>query len=352
MNVDWRTFLKKKGAVIERDFVSHFGAPDDELSRVDEDDILCDLSHQGLLAISGDDAKTFLQGQLSNDVNRISDGQSQLSAYCSPKGRMLALFRLFERDNDCYLVTQRERVEPVISRLQMFVLMSKVVLKDASDELIGIGLSGPNAVMLLTDALGKVPDAVDEVYQNNACSVLRLPGEHPRFAIYSTLPAAKKLWQKLTVSALPVGADIWRLLDIRSGIPAVYNSSADAFVPQMTNLQLLAGISFDKGCYVGQEIVARTKYLGRLKRRMYRVYFNDTGLSQPGTELYAPALRDEQSVGKLVDACRGPDGGYEGLAVLVIECADDDVELVLGDMDGVPVDIDELPYDFEDDIFE
>jgi folate-binding Fe-S cluster repair protein YgfZ len=120
----------------------------------------------------------------------------------------------------------------------------------------------------------------------------------------------------------------------------------------MTNLQLLAGISFDKGCYVGQEIVARTKYLGRLKRRMYRIYFNDTGLPQPGTELYAPALRDEQSVGKLVDACRGPDGGYEGLAVLVIEYADDDVELVLGDMDGVPVAIDELPYDFEDDIIE
>jgi folate-binding Fe-S cluster repair protein YgfZ len=118
----------------------------------------------------------------------------------------------------------------------------------------------------------------------------------------------------------------------------------------MTNLQLLDAISFDKGCYVGQEIVARTKYLGRLKRRMYRIYFKGSDLPPPGTELYAPALRDDQSVGKLVDVCRSPDGGYEALAVLVMECADDDTDLVLGDIDGIPVILDELPYSFEDDI--
>lgn len=348
MNVDWRTFLEQQNAVIEQDRVIHFGNPDDEPGRAIDSDILCELSCQGLLTVSGADAETFLQGQLSNDVDRISDTRSQLTAYCSPKGRMLALFRLFKRNGDCYLLTQRERLTPVISRLQMFVLMSKAVLKDAGEDLIGIGVSGPNAVMLLTDALGKVPEAVDDVCESDELSILRVPGEYPRFMIYGAVSPARKLWQKLAVSAAPVGSDIWRLLDIRAGIPSVYNATADAFVPQMTNLQLLGGISFDKGCYVGQEIVARTKYLGRLKRRMYRLYFNASTLPQPGTDLYAPALRDDQSVGKLVDACRSPDGGYEALAVLMIDYANDDNELVLGDIDGVPVTFDELPYSFED----
>ena len=162
----------------------------------------------------------------------------------------------------------------------------------------------------------------------------------------------KSLWQKLAVSATPAGPQAWRLLDIRCGIPSVYQATADAFVPQMLNLQLLGGISFDKGCYVGQEIVARTRYLGKLKRRMYRVYFKGDELPPPATELYAPGMRDEQSIGKLVDCSASPDGGYEALAVLVIECAQDDEDILLGDIDGTQIAVDELSYAFEEQVGE
>jgi folate-binding protein YgfZ len=354
MNADWQVFLQQAGAVFgqDRNGVAHFGNLAEELQQAVAGDVICDLSHQGLLAAGGTGAGSFLQGQLSNDIDQMTPGHSQLSAYCSPKGRMLALFRLFRRNDAYYLMTARERIEPVRNRLQMFVLRADVTLRDVSDDTVGIGLSGPNAVMLLTDATGEVPAAIDDVITIDDVSILRIPGEQPRFVLYGGVDAIRSIWRKLADNASPAGAEVWRLLDIRTGIPSVYDATADAFVPQMANLQWLDAISFDKGCYVGQEIVARTRYLGKLKRRMYRLYFGGDGdsdmLPSPGTELYAPELRDEQSVGKIVDACRSPDGGFEALAVLAIECAEDeDAEILLGNLDGVPVVVEELSYSAE-----
>ena len=341
MHSEWQQFLQQAGATLDQQRVAYFGDPDDELnSAVNNDiDIVCDLSQLGLIKVSGPDSENFLQGQLSNDVAAVTINHSQLSAYCNPKGRMLALLRLFRRpDNlsdNLYLITAHERIDAVLKRLRMFVLMAKTELMDASEELIGLGLSGPNAASILKTIVGQAPEHINEVLQNNEISVIRLPNAPntptntidppPRFAIYTTVTHAPNLWQQLTQHAQAVGEHAWRLLDIRAGLPMIYNTTAEAFVPQMVNLQALDGINFKKGCYVGQEVVARAHYLGQLKRRMARITLATSELSveelpQPGNPIYAPSLRGEQKVGEIVTACPNPDSGIDALAVIMTEC--------------------------------
>jgi hypothetical protein len=322
MNQEWKTFLLQAGAVFEGERLLHFGAPIEELRAAMAGDSLCALSHLGLIKAHGADTLTFLQGQLTNDVYQVSYEYGQLTAYCSLKGRVLALFRLFQRDAGYYLATLREQVEPMIKRLRLFILRSQVRLEDASDELPGIGLSGPNAARLLASALGRAPAGVDSVVQSAELTAIGLPGEQPRFALYGPVERLQPLWQTLAREATPSGPEAWRLLDICAGLPTVYAATADTFVPQMINLQLLGGISLKKGCYVGQEVIARTHYLGQLKRRMVRLHIDSDEPPQPGARLRASAQGDDEpSAGQIVDAARHPDGGFEALAVLVSDRA-------------------------------
>jgi len=346
MKPDWIDFLTQAGAVLGADSVLHFGNPEEELRAATGGDLLCELSHQGLIAAAGANAETFLQGQFTNDVRRVTPEHSQLSAYCSPKGRMLASFCVFRRDASYYLRLPRERVEPILQRLRLFVMRAKVTLEDASDALVRLGLAGPDAAVLLTEALGKAPSRVDGVVRIGDITVIRLPGIPPRFEIHGGPESLKELWTKLASRARPVGAEPWHLLDILAGIPTVYAETAEAFVPQMVNLHLLNGVSFRKGCYTGQEVVARTHYLGKLKKRMYRAYLAGDHVPRPGDELFSPQADASQSAGKIVDACRHPDGGYEVLAVALIDCAEGGT-VQLGNAQGVALEFRPLPYSFE-----
>jgi folate-binding protein YgfZ len=135
-------------------------------------------------------------------------------------------------------------------------------------------------------------------------------------------------------------------MDIRAGIPNVFEDTVEAFVPQMANLQLVGGVSFTKGCYTGQEVVARMQYLGKLKRRMYHARVDAGQPPTPGTEVFSPSSDSGQGAGRIVDAAASPDGGYEVLAVLQISSADAN-DLQLGDIDGPALQLMELPYAFE-----
>jgi hypothetical protein len=321
----------------------HFGDPLQELRAALAGDILCELSRQGLIAATGIDTETFLQGQFTNDVRQVTPEHSQLSAYCNPKGRMLASFRLFRHGDTYYLRLPREQVEFILKRLRMFVLRAKVTLEDASDRLVQAGLAGPNATVLLQQALGVVPSQVDGVVQRNTIAVIRVPGVQPRFELYGEVEALEALWAQLRSQVTPAGAESWQLLDILAGIPTIYAETREAFVPQMTNLQFLNGISFRKGCYTGQEVVARTQYLGNLKRAMYRARVNNTTPPQVGDELFSPPADASQRVGKIVDACRHPDGGYVVLAVVLSDCVAHGTVL-LGDEHGAKLEFEQLPY--------
>ncbi|MCO6411141.1 MAG: folate-binding protein YgfZ [Thiogranum sp.] len=344
MNSEWKAFLENAGAEFDASGVSDYGNLPRELSVAITGNVFADLSHYGLIAIHGEDAEAFLQGQLTNDIRRVDEQHSQLSGYCNPKGRLLAIFRIFRRGDSYYLCLPGEMVEELIKRLRMFVLRSKVTIDDASDSFIHLGVSGTDAELDLRAFTGTVPDTVHEVFQNDEQLLIRVPGIHPSFEIFTNTARATALWERLNVRSAPIGATAWQLLDIQAGIPMIYPATREAFVPQMTNLQLVDGVSFKKGCYPGQEIVARTQYLGKLKRRMYKARVDSNHTPTPGEDIFADAEPD-QSAGQLVSAAPHPDGGFVVLAVLKIAGADG-ADLHLGAVDGPPLRLEQLPYPF------
>lgn len=302
---------------------------------------ISDLSHFGLIRAEGADLRTFLQGQLTNDINQVSAKLAQLSSLCSPKGRMLASFWIFQRADALYLQLPAERLEAVLKRLRMFVLRAQVTLEDASSELARFGIAGDCAESLLPFA----PQTDKESITHDHLTIIRLPGDRPRFEILGPPQVLAGLWSELSGRAEQTGSEFWALQDIRAGIPNVFEDTVEAFVPQMANLQLVGGVSFTKGCYTGQEIVARMQYLGKLKRRMYRVHVADGARPAPGTEVYSPESESGQGAGRIVDAAPSPDGGFEALAVLQISSAGAD-DLRLGDAQGPTLQLLGLPYPF------
>ena len=303
---------------------------------------ITDLSHFGLIRVSGADTRSFLQGQLTSDINAVTPELAQLSSYCSPKGRMLGSFWVFQRGEDLYLQLPADRLEPILKRLRMFVLRSKVALEDASDELARFGLAGECAEALLPFA----PAADMASLTRDQLTVIRLPGDRPRFELIGPPEVLAGNWPEMLKVAEQTDTDFWSLMDIRAGIPNVFEDTVEAFVPQMANLQLIGGVSFTKGCYTGQEIVARMQYLGKLKRRMYRAHIDSGQVPARGAEVFSPSSESGQGAGRIVDVAASPEGGYEVLAVIQISSAEAD-DLRLGDSDGPVLRLLDLPYRFE-----
>ena len=343
MNTAWQTFLSQQGAQLEGDRVTGFAQTENEAHAALHEDILCDLGHHALIRAQGEDCTEFLQGQLSNDVRQINDSRHQLSSYCNPKGRILALFRLFRRDEAYYLSLPQPLLEATLKRLRMFVLRSKVALQP-DDNLIGIGLSGPHSESLLHGQLGALPAEPDEAVQQQGITVLRLAGPHPRFALYGDLATIQTLWQALQKDCRPIGANGWDLLDIHAGLPTVLAQTTEAFVPQMLNLQLVNGVNFKKGCYTGQEVVARMQYLGKLKRRMYLAHSQCEAL--PGDELSSPQSGSGQGAGKVVLVAPSAETGYDLLVVTEITVAESG-QLFLEKDDTQQLQLLPMPYTFE-----
>lgn len=342
MNSRWEQFLKDAGAVVDGGHALHFGNPERERQVATSGSIIADLSHRGLIAVNGADAVSFLQGQITTDVSRIDAGHSRIAGYCSPKGRLLTLFRIFQRDGTYYLQMQGENLTATLDRLNKYVLMSKVTLEDASNTLVRFGFSGPHAEDEAGRILGDIPAAIDEVLQNRDLTITRVPGVHPRFEIVGPPDAAQKLWSELDVRAAPVGSEVWTLLEILNGVPSIYADTADEFIPQTVNLDLLGGISFDKGCYTGQEIVARLHYRGTVKRRMHLLRCAADAPPRPGDAVII-AGGESKTIGNVVVAAPAPDTGWALLAVLIIDQASG--ELRLGNASGPPLTLGELPYD-------
>lgn len=343
MKSDWKSFLTEMGAIVSSDKVTDFEKSGHERRAVTDEPLLCDLSHLGLIRVSGEDTTQFLNSQFSNDITEVSEHHSQLNAYCNPKGRMLATFRVFKRGDDYFLRLPGEILEETLRRLRMFVLRSKVELSDASDSLVRVGFYGENANERLLSCVDRVPQSINDCVTAPNLSVIRIHGIQPRFEIHGNTEAVKGVWRALSKEAIPAGASAWALLDILAGIPTVRSETREAFVPQMANLDLIGGLSFKKGCYPGQEIVARMHYLGRLKRRMYLIHLADGGSARAGEELFIKGMDGDQAVGKIVDACAHPNGGSAALAVIQIEKAQRDT-LSLCTKDGSDVTFKSLPY--------
>lgn len=320
MNPLWQDFLATR-------------APAFDTAASDTDARLMDLSHYGLLRITGADADTFLQGQFANDVREVSPQRVQLNAYCSPKGRVLAVFWLWQRDGDYWMLLPRTLVEATLKRLRLFVMRAQVTLEDVTDRYVAIGVAAP-ATAALWDTVGGLPE-INATATQPDYTVLRLPGAPPRALIVGPTATLQMLWDTLQAHATPVSTTEWERLQIRAGLPMVYPETADEFVPQMLNLQAIGGVSFKKGCYPGQEIVARTQYLGALKRRMYLGHLPDGAPPTPGERLTVA----DTAVGRVVAAVPAARGGSEVLAV--VEIAHAQAAIQCGAAPWVPG---ELPY--------
>jgi folate-binding protein YgfZ len=307
------------------------------------DCVLNDLSHFGLIRVEGEDAESFLQGQLTNDLRQVTEEHSNLAGWCSAKGRMLANFRCFRRQGVYYLQTPQENLPAVLKRLGMYVLMAKVTLSDASDELMRLGLTGDCASSLLQSRFASIPETANAVAQHSELTLMRLPGDRPRFELLGPAEALIAFWQEAEAKAVHQGDDFWALQEIRAGVPIIYPATSEAFVPQMTNMQLVDGVSFTKGCYTGQEVVARMQYLGKLKRRMYLAHVTSDAQPLPGDELHSPGSTSGQGTGKVVDA-RPANGGYDLLAVIEASSAESD-KVCLGE-NGPCLELRGLPYPF------
>lgn len=298
----------------------------------------CVLSHEGILAVRGPDAARFLQGQLTCNLDYLHEGQSSLGARCTPKGRMQSSFRILSEDDGYLLAMTRELIEPQLTDLRKFAVFSKSTLHDESAGWVRFGLSGGDGVLL---SLGlELPQTTDSVTRENGRIAVRLADG--RAELWAKADEAEVLQLQLTAQLPQAPLNSWLLAQVRAGVGQVTASTRELFIPQMINLQALGGVSFKKGCYTGQEIVARMQYLGKLKRHLYRLVAegSEAELPQPGLELYSPV--HGSSVGEVVLAAASDDG-LELLAVLQDDAAADG-RITLGSPDGVPLTPLDLPY--------
>jgi folate-binding protein YgfZ len=337
MHNEWLQHLQQDGALIENAVVANFGHAAAELAATDSSDIVADLSQFALIRFCGEEAQKFLHGQLSNSVEKLGANQAQYTSYNSPKGRMMASMLLWRDGDDYLLMLPASLRESVQKRLAMFVMRAKVKVSDASGEFACLGVAGKQATQKLKLLFGSTPDSAMQSSVNDSVHVIKLDGE--RFLLLAKLPA-NMLWDKLKSQFQPVGADAWNFLDIRAGIAWITPATQEQFVAQMTNYELIGGVDFKKGCYPGQEIVARTQYLGKLKRRMYRVHL-DSALTA-GDELFSPDFEGQAS-GMIVNAAPSPTGGFDALAVIQIDSATTQT-LHAKSIDGQTLKILDLPY--------
>jgi len=271
---------------------------------------LLPLESLGALRARGRDLVPFLQGQLSADIARLRPGLSLLAGYHNPQGRVLALLRLIGLGAEEVLaILPRELVASTVRRLSGFVLRSRVELLDDSAAWRIAGLIGPDVASAPTlQAAAQLPHAAGEVVRLGESLAVRVGGAAPRWLIVS--PAAAPA-EAAFAQCAPGDADLWHRLAIAAGEPEVYASTSGEFVAQMLNLDLLGAIAFDKGCYTGQEIIARAHYRGRIKRRMQRFRGAAPRPLAPGD---SGTLADGRSF-RVVEAVRGEDGVCDFLAV-------------------------------------
>lgn len=343
MNNEWKSFLTDRGAAFDADGSAAFANASAEVGAAARANVVCALTHLSILHAHGPDALAFLNGQFTNDLRQVDDSHSQLSAYCTPKGRMLAIFRIYKRGEGYDLILPSTLAGNTLKRLRMFIMRSKVAIEHVDEQRVAVGYSGPGITQLLSPLLGDIPGAADQCTEHDDHNLLRLPGPHPRYLLVAPPAKQQELWRKLTPTVISTGRAAWSWFDIIAGLPSIWPATVEEFVPQSTNLELVGGVSFKKGCYPGQEIVARMHYLGKPKQRMYRLHLPQGHSVSRGDKIYGTDLRD-QAAGMVVDAQPAPQGGTDMLAVVQLSSVASG-PIGIGAPDGPRLTMDSLPYE-------
>ncbi|MBU6470241.1 MAG: folate-binding protein YgfZ [Gammaproteobacteria bacterium] len=321
MHPDWRGFLQRQAAVLDAQRVLHFGNAEAGLRAAAGETVIADLSGDyGAIAVEGADCRSFLQGQLSTNLLALTPALSQFSSWSNPKGRVTATLRVLECDARLLLVLPRALTATVLKGLSMYVLRARAGLTDVGDTLCQFGLAGGRAPELLAACGLAVPAETNAVMERQGVRLIRLHGSTPRYSVLGPGAALQSLWTQLVdQGGQPAGSDAWTLLRILAGEPEVHPETAGHFVAQMLGLEELGAVHFNKGCYLGQEVIARAHYRGAVKRHMHRAACSSPETLSPGLAVLAAA--NDQPVGEIADACRGADGAWQMLLVLQDEFA-------------------------------
>lgn len=301
---------------------------------------IAELTHWGVIRVAGEEATKFLQGQLTQDVALLGLSEARLAAFCNAKGRMQASFIVFKRSHDeILLVCSRDLLAATLKRLSMFVLRAKAKLSDASAEFALYGVAG-NAIEKIAGSAGTTWSKVD---LDAANLVFLHPGACQPRALWCA-PAGTP-----APEGQPMDLALWHWLEVQSGIAMVTQPIFEAFVPQMLNYESVGGVSFKKGCYPGQEVVARSQFRGTLKRRAYLVH--TTGTPTVGQEVFH-SLDAEQPCGLVAAAAANPAGGFDAIVSMQTAAAADssDGRLTLGGSTGAALVLLPLPYPLLEDI--
>ncbi|WP_426175272.1 YgfZ/GcvT domain-containing protein [Massilia sp. TWR1-2-2] len=301
------------------------------------------IGDQGLISVTGADAASFLHNQLTNDVEHLGADEARLAGYCTPKGRLQATFLMWRDAESIYLQLPRELQPALQKRLSMFVLRAKAKLADAGAGVVMLGLGGAAAQAALQQHIGTLPDRPYSKVDNPLGTLIR---------VADALGAPRYLWllpSGIAATILPAlrdtlalgGSQAWELSAIHAGVPQITAKTQEQFVPQMINFELLGGVNFKKGCYPGQEIVARSQYLGKLKRRAALVTI-DNAEALAGDEVFA--LSDPgQPCGMVVNAAPNGAGGVDALVEMKLAALEEG-NIRLGSADGAPLVFKPMPY--------
>jgi hypothetical protein len=312
MNQNWKNFLLSQDATFKSDTHITFPAMSDYNAKT-----IYSIAHLTVLTIGGKDAAKFLQGQITCNVNDVTGIKSSLGALCNPKGRAITTFLLIKTGDAFLMVLPEELLESVKKRLQMYILRSDVTLTDSSDQLCLIGLCYP----------ATETEPLFATTQNDLISV-NLSATQNRQLVIAETDKAIALWSDRLGNQgfQPENSDQWRYLDILAGMPWLTTETSEEFIPQMLNLDILGGISFNKGCYTGQEIVARTHYLGKTKRAMFLAECDTPSTPLPNSIIIDDGTGTEHAVGRVLLAQRSH-AEHEGSSckmLIVLQVSDSD----------------------------
>ena len=334
---NWQTFLQQQGANFSSETTCSFEETIADYPTLQQRVLLVPLVHLGLVSVNGEKGKEFLQGQTTCDFNELTPEHPVAGAQCNPKGRMLNSFRAIARSEEQVLLSiSADLVGTTLADLGKFAPFFKAQLEDASAQFVQLGVIAPQEEAL-HQAIAETINSLEQVLIikiNNNCWQLITPIEQ-----------SETVWQQLSEQATPVGTALWQLAMIQSGLGQVVSSTREMFIPQMLNLQAVDAVSFKKGCYTGQEVVARMKYLGKLKRRMYRIAFETDSIPAAGTTCKLTA--DGQSIGNIVNAAMIAENQLEALAVLTGDAATAD-QLIIGGQPPTTFNVHDLPYSLEE----
>ncbi|WP_027211239.1 CAF17-like 4Fe-4S cluster assembly/insertion protein YgfZ [Burkholderia sp. WSM2232] len=316
----------------------------DEFDAVLEHGAFAVLTQFGVIDATGDDAATFLHGQLTNDTQHLDAANARLAGYCSAKGRLLASFLSWRSGDTIRLLVSKDLQAAVQKRLSMFILRAKAKLADASGELAVIGLAG-DVRKALSGVFDALPDGVHVKVDGAAGSLIRVPDAFerlrylwigPKAQIESQLPALREKLQQVSPA-------VWDWLDIRAGEPRITQPVVEQFVPQMVNFDVLGAVNFKKGCYPGQEVVARSQYRGTIKRRTSLANVaGELGTVKAGVELFH-SDDPGQPCGMVVNAASARDGGVDVLVEIKLAALESG-SVHLGAADGPALRFLALPY--------